>query len=94
MEIFKRVLTDRNIAMDQASLSHVLNKYAAEGRMMKSCEPRDLLNRLTDVCLFEGQPPRLTPELIDIAWKNYFGIAHGFQSDSEVADDETRSVAA
>jgi hypothetical protein len=94
MEIFKRVLTDRNIAMDQPSLTHVINKYIAEGRMMKSCEPRDLLNRLTDVCLFEGQPPRLTPELLDIAWKNYFGIAHGFQSDSEVADDETRSVAA
>ncbi len=45
---------------------------------MKACEPRDLLNRVTDICLFEGNRPSLTPELIDLAWRNYFGAGHSF----------------
>ena len=46
--------------------------------MMKGCEPRDLLNKVTDICVFEGQELQLTPGLIDLAWGNYFGTAHGF----------------
>jgi hypothetical protein len=46
---------------------------------MKPCEPRDLLNRVNDLCRFEGRPFRLTPELVDIAWRNYFGTAHHFE---------------
>jgi predicted ATPase with chaperone activity len=84
-EIFKRALAMRSMAFDQASLTHVLNKYDAENRMMKGCEPRDLLNRVTDICLFEGQTPHLSPELIDIAWRNYFGSSHGFSVESEKA---------
>jgi hypothetical protein len=26
-----------------------------EHRVMKACEPRDLLDRVTDLCLFEGR---------------------------------------
>jgi hypothetical protein len=84
-EIFKRAVAMRAMAFDQASLTHVLNKYDAENRMMKGCEPRDLLNRVTDICLFEGQAPHLSPELIDLAWRNYFGSSHGFAVESEKA---------
>jgi hypothetical protein len=77
-EIFRRAAAQRGIALDQGSLDYVLRKYSIEGRQMKSCEPRDLLNRVTDICLFEGSQPSLTPELIDLAWRNYFGTAHGF----------------
>jgi hypothetical protein len=45
---------------------------------MKGCEPRDLLNKVNDICLFEGRELRLTKELVDLAWGNYFGTAHGF----------------
>ena len=78
VEIFHRAAALRGITLDQPSLDHVLNKYASERRMMKSCEPRDLLNRISDICLFEGKAPHLTPVLIDDAWKNYFGTPHGF----------------
>jgi len=46
--------------------------------MMKGCEPRDLLDRITDICLFEGQKLELTPQVIDTAWRNYFGTSHTF----------------
>ena len=77
-EIFTRAAAQRGIVLDQGSLDYVLRKYSIEGRQMKSCEPRDLLNRVTDICLFEGRQPSLTPELIDLAWRNYFGTADGF----------------
>ncbi len=80
VEIFKRAANANSIALDEASLQHVVDKYAAEKRPMKPCEPRDLLNRVNDLCRFENRPLRLTPELVDTAWKNYFGTAHQFET--------------
>jgi hypothetical protein len=85
-EIFKRQAYNRGIKVDQAMLDHVLSKYRIERRQMKGCEPRDLLDRATDICLFEAQKVELTPQVIDIAWRNYFGTSHTF---SPVATQET-----
>ena len=78
-EIFKRQAYTRGIRYQQPVLDHVLNKYRSERRQMKGCEPRDLLDRATDICLFEGQPLELTPQVLDIAWRNYFGASHSFE---------------
>jgi len=56
-----------------------------EHRQMKACEPRDLLDRMTDICLFEARPPEVSVRLIDAAWRNYFGTSHGF-----AAQEQTR----
>lgn len=78
VEIFKRAAYTRGIKVDEASLDHVLNNYMRERRQMKACEPRDLLDRMTDICLFEGRAPEVSVRLIDAAWRNYFGASHGF----------------
>jgi hypothetical protein len=83
IEIFKRTATNRGIVVNQDCLDHVIQKYVAEKRVMKGCEPRDLLNKVNDICLFEGRPAQLTTELIDLAWGNYFGTAHRFASDTQ-----------
>jgi hypothetical protein len=83
VEIFKRTATNRGIVVNQECLDHILRKYVAEKRIMKGCEPRDLLNKVNDICLFEGRPAQLTIELINLAWGNYFGIAHGFAPDRQ-----------
>src|SRR5688500_100627 len=85
-EIFTRQAFNRGIRCDQQVLDHVINKYRIERRQMKGCEPRDLLDRATDICLFEGQTPELTPQVLDIAWGNYFGTSHTFAA---VATQET-----
>jgi hypothetical protein len=77
-EIFKRQAYTRGIRYQQPVLDHVLSKYRIEHRQMKGCEPRDLLDRATDICLFEGQPLELTPQVLDVAWRNYFGTSHAF----------------
>ena len=83
VEIFKRTATSRGIVVNQECLDHILTKYVAEKRVMKGCEPRDLLNKVKDICLFEGRPAQLTTEVIDLAWGNYFGTAHGFAPDRQ-----------
>jgi hypothetical protein len=83
IEIFKRTATTRGLVVNQECLDHVLQKYAVENRIMKGCEPRDLLNKVRDLCLFEGRPQQLTTELIDAAWGNYFGTSHRFAADKQ-----------
>ncbi len=94
LEIFRRAANATSIALDEDSLNHVVNKYVSENRPMRPCEPRDLLNRVNDVCRFEGRPFRLTPELVDIAWRNYFGAAHHFEEQPPDASSasQTRAV--
>lgn len=77
-QIFARAASARGIEYSPACLDHILHKYVAEEKQMKGCEPRDLLDRVTDICMFEGQALRLTTQLIDVAWKNYFGASHRF----------------
>jgi len=90
-EIFKRQAYTRGIRYSQQVLDHVIEKYRIERRQMKGCEPRDLLDRATDICLFEGQPLELTTAVLDIAWRNYFGTSHAFETEHRfaptVADD-------
>jgi hypothetical protein len=73
IEIFNRVAIDRKMKVTQTSLNHLLKKYTHEKRSFRSCEPRDLANRVVDICKFRGCEPELTPELIDLAWNVYFG---------------------
>ncbi len=77
-EIFKRAAHTRGMKCDQSVLNYLLNKYRSEARQMKGCEPRDLLDRATDICLFEREALELTPQVLDIAWRNYFGTSHTF----------------
>ena len=91
-EIFRRAAANRGLAVDHESISHLLQKYGQEGRPMKCCEPRDLLNRISDICAFQDRPLQLSPALIDAAWGNYFGTAHGFSAYKETARVQAVSV--
>lgn len=83
IEIFKRAAHTRGLRVEQVCLDYILNNYMISHRQMKACEPRDLLDRVLDICLFEGQPIELTPKVIDSAWRNYFGTSHGFAQETE-----------
>jgi hypothetical protein len=76
--IFRCQAGKRGIAVEQPVLDYILNKYRVEQRQMKGCEPRDILDRATDICLFEGHKLHLTPQIVDVAWRNYFGTSHSF----------------
>lgn len=92
IEIFRRAAYTRGIQVDQTCLDHILNNYMIEQRQMKSCEPRDLLDRVTDICLFEARPLELSTQLIDAAWRNYFGASHGFSTTGELNRRPTQEL--
>jgi len=83
--IFRYQANKRGITVEQPVLDHVLAKYRTERRQMKGCEPRDILDRATDICKFENQSLKLTPQIVDIAWCNYFGTSHSFVQQEQAA---------
>src|SRR5262245_11072358 len=74
--IFERYAENSGVSYERSVLVHLISKYVSEKRVMKACEPRDLLNRFLDICQYRNLQSVLTDELVDLAWNNYFGIAH------------------
>ena len=83
--IFRYQANKRGITVEQPVLDHLLAKYRTERRQMKGCEPRDILDRATDICKFENHSLKLTPQIVDIAWCNYFGTSHSFAQQEQAA---------
>ncbi len=75
-KIFERRAEVLGINYEQSLMDYLVAKYRVENKVMKSCEPRDLLNRFLDICTYQSLPPYLTPDLLDLAWSNYFGMSH------------------
>jgi predicted ATPase with chaperone activity len=76
-QIFARYADMVGITYSPELVDELLERYGREQRTRKACEPRDLINRFLDICQFEGVPPTLDRPLLDLAWRNYFGMAHG-----------------
>ena len=54
-------------------IQRILKRYHAENRELRSCEPRDLIERARDICSFQNKPLELSPKVLDLAWLGYFG---------------------
>jgi hypothetical protein len=57
-------------------LDALLARYTREQREMRSCQPRDLVDRCADICRYENRPFILTKDLLERAWLYYFGAHH------------------
>src|SRR5262249_4154250 len=54
-------------------IEQLLERYKAQNRELRACEPRDLIERARDICRFHGRELELTPKVLDLAWIGYFG---------------------
>jgi MoxR-like ATPase len=54
-------------------IDRLLERYREQGRELRACEPRDLIERARDICRFQGKPLELTLKVLDLAWVGYFG---------------------
>jgi hypothetical protein len=54
-------------------IERVLERYRAENRELRCCEPRDLIERARDICRFHSRPLELSSKVLDLAWIGYFG---------------------
>jgi hypothetical protein len=71
--IFKLYAQRQGVDVAPALIDQLLERYRAQNRELRSCEPRDLIERARDICRFHGRPLELTPDVLDLAWAGYFG---------------------
>jgi hypothetical protein len=72
-ETFRRYAAGRQMEVPAGLIEKLLARYQLERRPLRSCEPRDLIERACDICRFRREPVRLSKEVMDIAWVGYFG---------------------
>ena len=72
--ILQRYIAGKGLNYEPPLLETLLARYKRENREMKACEPRDLVERCLDICRYEKLPRKLTTELLERAWGNYFGV--------------------
>jgi hypothetical protein len=71
--IFRKYVESCRLRYDPRLLEGLLARYTHEQRDMRSCHPRDLVDRCRDICRHENRPLALTKELLERAWLYYFG---------------------
>jgi predicted ATPase with chaperone activity len=72
-QIFKRYAGKHNVAVPGGLIELLLERYQTENRPLRSCEPRDLIERARDICGYRNQPFQLNEEILHTAWQGYFG---------------------
>jgi hypothetical protein len=71
--IFERDCHRRGLKFHQVMVAYLQRRhYRPYGRVMRSCQPRDILDQVTALCRFEGREPAVTRELLDTACAAYF----------------------
>ena len=81
--IFELNCKRRNLRFHQVMVAYLQRRhYMPEGRPLRACHPRDLLDQVTALCRYRGVEPVITRELLDAACRSYFV---GTEPDSEPA---------
>jgi hypothetical protein len=73
--VFERYAAGCRAAVPAGLIDRLLDRYRGEGRELRCCEPRDLIERARDICRFGGRPLELSAEVLDLAWAGYFGTS-------------------
>jgi len=71
--IFRKYVEAHRLRYDPRLLDALVARYTHEQREMRSCQPRDIMDRCADICRYENRPLLLTQELLNRAWSYYFG---------------------
>jgi predicted ATPase with chaperone activity len=71
--IFQSYAQRQGATVTSEVIDQLLERYQAQNRELRACEPRDLIERARDICRFHGRPLELTPKVLDLAWSGYFG---------------------
>ena len=71
-EIFKRMCARKNIEYRAEAMSQIMGIYRKKNLGLRSCHPRDIIEQLIDTARFLGQPPTLSPQLVEMACNSYF----------------------
>lgn len=73
-DIFRRYAQRYGLQADDALLDWLMQRYQVKGRELRACEPRDLIERVADICRHHGEALRIDQALLQQAWDGYFGV--------------------
>ncbi|HEV3167191.1 MAG TPA: hypothetical protein VGZ22_24495 [Isosphaeraceae bacterium] len=73
VRIFERYAANVGAPIHPGVVDRLMNRYGGEQRDLRCCEPRDLIERVRDICRFRNLSLELTHEHLDLAWMGYFG---------------------
>ena len=68
-DIFEQFVRKSGYDYDPRRLEYLYRLYEADKRPLRGCEPRDLIQRCTDLCKYENRPMVLSDELLPVAGK-------------------------
>ena len=71
--IFQKYAEKNGVTPDTDVINRLLDRYREQGRELRACEPRDLIERAKDICKFHNRPLELSNKVLDLAWTGYFG---------------------
>ncbi len=72
-DIFRKVCQHQGLGFSEAMLDSLMNDhYRRHGIELNACQPRDIIDHIIDDARYYNRVPELTPQAIDMAWKNYF----------------------
>jgi hypothetical protein len=73
LKIFAMVARKKGMALDEATLVHLLKvKYPTIKNVYANYQPIFLIDQMIAICEFEGIPYQMSPDLVDRAWSNMF----------------------
>ena len=73
LHIFEQYAQRQGVSIRNGVVQDLLERYANEDRPPRASEPRDLIERARDICRLRRQPLELNQEVLDVAWRGYFG---------------------
>jgi hypothetical protein len=84
-QIFERYASRQDVPVEPGLVTRLLDRYRSEGRELRCCEPRDLIECALDISRFKALPRKLDDELMALAWTGYFGNQSPGQMSSAVS---------
>ena len=63
----------RELRFDPVMVTYLLRaQYEPNGRPLRACHPRDLVDQVIALCRYRGIPAKITREMLDSACTTYF----------------------
>lgn len=70
--IFAVECARQGVHHDEAAIAHLLERWYGNGRELRGCQPRDIIEAVFDAARYDGRTPELTPAAVDEACQSYF----------------------
>jgi predicted ATPase with chaperone activity len=88
LSIFTAAAVQLEIPYDSSCVNYLMAKYYRGIRPMRGCHPRDILQQLVNISIYEKRPPQMTRTDLDRSIQLYFSATHNKEGQQRMARGE------